>query len=80
MLREHAAVIEWPPLAWLKEKYPGRLSTVSADAFASVWLGYTLSWEALLAAWDEGGCAADNDSCAGALCLSCARPHPPSPK
>ena len=31
VLREHAAAIEWPSVAWLKEKYPGRGSTDGAD-------------------------------------------------
>ena len=67
VLREHAAAIEWPSLAWLSEKYPGRGSTDPADAVAYIWLTYSRSWETLLAAWDEGGCAADTDRCAGAL-------------
>ena len=62
-LREHAAAIEWPSVAWLKEKYPGRSRVDSADTYASIWLGYTRSWETLLAAWDEGGCAADKIAC-----------------
>ena len=34
VLREHAAAIEWPSVAWLKEKYPGRGSTDGADMLA----------------------------------------------
>ena len=78
-LREHAAAIEWPSVAWLKEKYPGRSRVDSADTYASIWLGYTRSWETLLAAWDEGGCAAGNDPLC--RCLLSSVPdhrHPPS--
>ena len=71
VLREHATAIEWPSVAWLKETFPGRSSIDGADKFAQVWLAYTRSWETLLAAWDEGGCAADNDRCAGALSPLC---------
>ena len=51
MLWEHAATIEWPSVAWLKEMYPGRYPLDAADAlsFAAVWLGYTRSWEPRLA-------------------------------
>ena len=71
VLRDRAAAIEWPSVAWRKETFPGRASADGAGAFASVWLGYTRSWEMLLAAWDEGGCAVDNDRCAGALSPLC---------
>ena len=50
LLREHAAAIEWPSVAWLKEKCPARNSIEKANAFANVWLAYTRSWETLLAA------------------------------
>ena len=71
VLREHAAAIEWPSVAWLRERYPGRSSTDGADAFAYLWLAYTRSWETLLAAWDEGGCAAGNERYAGVLSPPC---------
>eukprot|EP01052_Picozoa_sp_SAG31_P042178 SAG31_NODE_6613_length_1950_cov_5.966541_1_plen_225_part_00 len=45
---------EWPPLTWLKEKYPARGSVESADAHAQQWLGCMRASEVLLAAWDEG--------------------------
>ena len=77
MLREHAAAIEWPSVAWLSEKYPDRTRSDGADFYAAVWLGYTRSWETLLAAWDEGGCAADNDAML-VPSLLCAR-HAPAP-
>ena len=79
VLREHAAAIEWPSLAWLKEKFPGRISMDSSDIYAKAWLAYTRSWETLLAAWDEGGCAAGNDPLC--RCLLSSVPdhrHPPS--
>ena len=44
VLREHAAAIEWPSVAWLKETYPARASD-GADTYAQVWLAYTRSWE-----------------------------------
>ena len=78
VLREHAAAIEWPSLAWLSEKYPGRGSTDPADAVAYIWLTYSRSWETLLAASDEGRCTAANDRCAASALLLCVRPQPPS--
>ena len=78
VLREHAAAIEWPSVAWLKEMFPGRSNADPADTFTIIWLAYTRSWETLLAAWDEGGCVAGNGRCAGALSLFWIRPQPPS--
>ena len=38
ILRSHAATIEWPPVAWLKEKFPGQGSNPSNN-YALFWLG-----------------------------------------
>ena len=41
-------------MAWQKENFPGRGSTESSDTYAISWLGCARSWEAVMAAWDEG--------------------------
>ena len=46
-------MVQWPSLAWLKEKYPKRSGTESADWHAQQWLAYIRSWDTLLAAWAE---------------------------
>ena len=33
VLREHAAAIEWPSVAWLKKTFPGRARTDGADSY-----------------------------------------------
>ena len=39
ILRSHAATIEWPSVAWQKERFPGRGSADPPDGYASYWLG-----------------------------------------
>ena len=39
ILRSHAATIEWPPVAYQKEKFTGRASVDPSDGYARYWLG-----------------------------------------
>ena len=55
LLKAHAAVIEWPPKEWLTEQFPKTnwAGGAGLDMFGQQWTAYSLSWNRVLAAWDE---------------------------
>ena len=56
LLKAHSAVIEWPTIEWLAEKFPQIFSgnvSGSNDHFAVMWVAYAMSWGHVLAEWEE---------------------------
>ena len=54
LLKAHSAVIEWPTIEWLAEKFPKMpWHTLPNNFFANFWNAYTVAWEYVLAEWKE---------------------------
>jgi hypothetical protein len=54
LLKAHSAVIEWPTLEWLTKKFPQvPWHTMPNYYFAFYWITYAMSWNRILAEWEE---------------------------
>eukprot|EP01052_Picozoa_sp_SAG31_P009785 SAG31_NODE_523_length_14545_cov_4.805067_2_plen_314_part_00 len=55
LLQAHGALVELPPIEWLKEKFPIEgWQFLSPSTYFTLWLVRTQQWEVLLREWDSG--------------------------
>jgi hypothetical protein len=54
ILKANLAAIEWPTKEWLAKQFPGVPWHILPNYhFAEMWIAYTMSWDRVLAEWDE---------------------------
>jgi hypothetical protein len=56
LIEAHAAVVEFPPMDFFKERFPGEPNWdfYGPTIFVCKWMAYTHDWEGVLKLWDEG--------------------------
>ena len=59
VLSAHAAVVDVPPVAWLRERFPAEAwHTLPPTLYRYCWLARRYAWEAILATWRSGDMSA----------------------